>query len=880
MLEGQWSEALTNNNIRAIICWLETLTTEGDAHVAETLPTFSCWVQRTAEFTKKEVLTLCFSRCQGLWMYLNRSAFSRINMLLQRLKNLLTLAQWARKKLCAAHFWHGVGVPCMICMDTHSSSAIRQDCWNREHNTLKQHIWLGQLIQWWGIMGLLPKFPDVQEVKRITQMWKEMDPKHRKVCLETPRCRKGETEQFDFLIEGMVMQLNNQHGCIWTSEDCIDECYPPPNLQALLKLVLVPHIDNMSIHAIFMYFILDVANFLQCKDNLLQSFCHAFTIPSSFSQQVRAFWLFDHGHIKASMELLLSPRATAPLNSWQHHCLINCLLTRKQPQMALRYLQWTRPAIETVEDAKLCADVLLQSSCVSDAWALLRRSHTESENMVMYFLQACRRFNLSTEALNYIPEGYSEEEDFSWILPLRMKDCLDETAPRPLSASLYHHQRESSMSSEQLVKLLEKAVMEMRQPHPKIREVVWPKTTEKKSKSRELFLSVQALRHLTPSPSPADMMDNTENMAPTENPEEQDQSELLKHSSSSESLSSVSASSFTSASSLPLLKHPYVYERTVTLQRISSLLTDGENQSSEEGEEEANDEVDEEEGRGTLSPSDFMSDCSKLIWTPDGAKEPVSLDSSGNEIVVGQEFSAEESPEKEDQSDSVFSATPDCFLETKINLEQPEHHQQVESLGPLSQDHSCSPSKTSLDQHTDLNWSFVLEEIIPGGSPGMCEQDSSISPTHLKITGGSLTLCPERNIKTPSALSAMAGEITLKSKLQTNELIPPNIPPWRDHWKAGGWWNQKTETHRISSNQLSAKDPGEMIGKDKDTSPTLQGPSYTCSLVSFMDLTAWQRDAKQAEKEELETLSGKAPQQGAIRRGRTRSSKGKRLRRT
>lgn len=48
----------------------------------------------------------------------------------------------------------------------------------------------------------------------------------------------------------MVTELEKQHGCIWTSEDCTDQVYPPPNLQALLKLVLVPHIDHMSVQAI------------------------------------------------------------------------------------------------------------------------------------------------------------------------------------------------------------------------------------------------------------------------------------------------------------------------------------------------------------------------------------------------------------------------------------------------------------------------------------------------------------------------------------------------------------------------------------------------------------------------------------------------------
>lgn len=408
--EGHWSEALASNNIKAIICWLRKLTAEGDADVGEIIHPFSCWVQQTAEFAKKELVTLCFSRCQGQWMFLDRSSFTRVHMLLQRLRNLLTLAQWGRKQLCSAHLWHGVGVPCMVCKDTYSSSDIRHSCWNREHRTLKQHIWLGQLVQWWGMMGLLPKFPDTQEMKRIAQMWKEMDHSHRKTCLETPGWEEGKMGRFSSLIQSMVTQLGRQHGSIWMSEDCTDARYPPPNLQALLKLMLIPHIDNMSVQAILMYFILDVANFLQCKDDLLQSFCHAFTIPPAFSQQIRAFWMFDHGHIKASMELLLSPKASVPTLPWQHCCIIHCLLTRKQPREALRYLQWTRPAVETTDDAKLFADVLIQSSCDSDARALLNSGHTESEDMIKHFLQTCKGASLCTEALKYIPVRYNVGE--------------------------------------------------------------------------------------------------------------------------------------------------------------------------------------------------------------------------------------------------------------------------------------------------------------------------------------------------------------------------------------------------------------------------------------------------------------------------------------
>lgn len=52
-------------------------------------------------------------------------------------------------------------------------------------------------------------------------------------------------------------------------------------------------------------------------------------------------------------------------------------------------------------------------------------------------------------------------------------------------------------------------------------EVVWPEHTERKSNSREMFLSTQALRRLTPSPSPADMARRTEHAAQADKPEEE-----------------------------------------------------------------------------------------------------------------------------------------------------------------------------------------------------------------------------------------------------------------------------------------------------------------------------------------------------------------------
>lgn len=50
-------------------------------------------------------------------------------------------------------------------------------------------------------------------------------------------------------------------------------------------------------------------------------------------------------------------------------------------------------------------------------------------------------------------------------------------------------------------------------------EVVWPEHTGRKWNCREMFLSTQALRHLTPSPSPMDLMEETEPTAHTDEPQ-------------------------------------------------------------------------------------------------------------------------------------------------------------------------------------------------------------------------------------------------------------------------------------------------------------------------------------------------------------------------
>lgn len=63
----------------------------------------------------------------------------------------------------------------------------------------------------------------------------------------------------------------------------------------------------------------------------------------------------------------------------------------------------------------LMCDVDDVSSCISEAWAVLKRGHTDSDDMVAYFLQACSGLGLCAKALKFIPPGYNVGE--SHLIP-------------------------------------------------------------------------------------------------------------------------------------------------------------------------------------------------------------------------------------------------------------------------------------------------------------------------------------------------------------------------------------------------------------------------------------------------------------------------------
>ncbi|KAK9960094.1 hypothetical protein ABG768_010170 [Culter alburnus] len=535
-------------------------------------------------------------------MFLDENSITLVHKLVLKLKNLLSLVHLAKKQRSK----QGSRASCVW------------GCWKQDCHAMRQYILLGSLVQWWSITGLLPKYPEAHELKRISQMWREMDQKHRRTCLELSSYAEDKY-RWSSLIQGMVAHLDKQHGPIWVSEDCAYQTYPPPSLKALLKLVLLPNIDMVSVQAIIMYFILDVTNFLQCKDDLLQSFCHVFSIPSAFSQQIVGFWLLDHGLVTDSMDVLLSPRACPPTLSWHHCAVLRTLLRTGENQAALKYLYRITPAMENIHDIKLCVDVLIQNKCISAAWALLRGLQTEDVHLFKHFIHVCERCGISSNLLATLGEGMAHlhltesrnmQSDEAQILnqetigqsPVRTEPGQ---SPRPLSAWLYL--RDDSLTPGDFVKILRQSISE-----------IYPLQYKRRIP--------QALCHVANSTS-VDICHEFKKGAAEEEYEEdlplQTEEEMYdtlpvfsSPSTSPDSMESVGF--FTSACSSPSAlcsEAPSAQEPIVLKQNSSSVLEDEDK-----------------------TPADLIHGCPDLTITLEGATEALSINSlsreSFGEIVV------------------------------------------------------------------------------------------------------------------------------------------------------------------------------------------------------------------------------------------------------
>ncbi|XP_016308208.1 uncharacterized protein LOC107662642 isoform X1 [Sinocyclocheilus anshuiensis] len=389
-----------------------------------------------------------------------------------------------------------------------------------------------------------------------------------------------------------------------------------------------------------MYFVLNVSNFLHCKDDLLQSFCHVFSIPSAFSQQICGFWLLDHGLVTDSMNVLLSPRACPPTLPWHHCAVLRTLLKTGENRAALKYLYSITPVTESIQDIKLCVDVLIHNKCISEAWALIRGLQTKDVHLFKHFIHVCENHGICSNMLASLWKGLALLQliESQNMQPNEAQILKQETVgqppvrteagqtPRPLSAWLYR--MDDPLTPGDFVKILRQSISEIC-PLPKKRRVVLllPKYLENSENSAQL--SSQALCHVAANSTSVDIHYKFKQRAVEEEceedlplqPEEDMNDSPVFYSPSTSPDSMESVGFFKSPRSSP----PAVCSEAPSAQEPILLKQN----SSAVPEEEESHVQDEDK-----TPADMFPGCPDLTLTLDGATEALSSNSLSRESVV------------------------------------------------------------------------------------------------------------------------------------------------------------------------------------------------------------------------------------------------------
>lgn len=168
-----------------------------------------------------------------------------------------------------------------------------------------------------------------------------------------------------------------------------DGLYPPPSLQAILRVFLVPDVTFEKKCSLFLYFFLDLNSAIENEaySGIVQNFIKfpaVFNLSASLIKTIQAFWNLDHGQFKVAVDEVISPFfGTSNLQQYQLELLIESLLAQSETKLALRTLQIKKIQISTILELK----VYLANDMIAEAFHY-SRSKSDIELMKI-FVKAC-----------------------------------------------------------------------------------------------------------------------------------------------------------------------------------------------------------------------------------------------------------------------------------------------------------------------------------------------------------------------------------------------------------------------------------------------------------------------------------------------------------
>ncbi|XP_069494242.1 protein ELYS-like [Ambystoma mexicanum] len=352
--EGVLMSALRSGKIANTLTWLQKARlADGKMGSVVRSRSVQSWVFNMGIQLTDELMALCSSVSKGSWMCPDQASIQSLASVQKQLRATKTIMNIVDKQL-----------------KDHEPSA--GSLWRKARRSVEQHSAYARVVQCCWDGTLLPQSVDNSKKKTISEMWLSLHQctKAGQKDILGPICRPSS----GLLVNEVLRRLTEQHGSLWgTVDENAHDIYPPPSLEALLKLYLLDPEENRLIHLTVLYFLLDVQHFWESQEDIVSIYSASLHLPLGFCQLVQGFWLLDRGETQAGLNRILSPSTWKPWLPWQHTWITKLLLFEYgAPPLALRYILHVRPPIVSPEDLRLRTQVLQLNRYHVDAEMLLR----------------------------------------------------------------------------------------------------------------------------------------------------------------------------------------------------------------------------------------------------------------------------------------------------------------------------------------------------------------------------------------------------------------------------------------------------------------------------------------------------------------------------
>ncbi|XP_054719171.1 protein ELYS-like [Uloborus diversus] len=287
-----------------------------------------------------------------------------------------------------------------------------------------------QVMLWLRSVHILPEVSEGEETdKNILYPANNLTEYYynRRIALQRIHSSIGPTDIL--LIDGLIKETvaNNT----WQEKGGSDT-YPPPSIYAALSCYLLNGISLEMKHALMYYVLLDICHCQSNRSNPVMSeikkFPSVFGLSQSVVKLIKAYWSLDHKDFASAIKKLLHPLVkTSDIFPWQHDRVIKSFLYQREPQKALRYINFMEPPEKTVEDMKLRLSVLISHGAIDQAleYQRSRQCDDSSFELLNHLFLGCKETRRLKD-LMYLPLNLLESSSLTKFLSENEDPCAQE----------------------------------------------------------------------------------------------------------------------------------------------------------------------------------------------------------------------------------------------------------------------------------------------------------------------------------------------------------------------------------------------------------------------------------------------------------------------